>query len=146
MPNVNDIYGGEFLKQEHISKPTTLTITETGMATFEDGKQQIVLHFRGTEKVLGLNATNANFCADTFQSPDSDVWIGKQIEVYVDPNVMMKGKRVGGVRIRLPNSGGAKSDVPATTHPDGPGRYPAPPAPTATGHRTIDEFDDDIPF
>lgn len=135
MPNVNEIYGGEYLKKEHVTRPTTLTIAATGMTTFEDGKKQIVLHFNRTDKVLGLNVTNANFCATAFQSFNSDDWVGKKIEVYVDPNVMMKGSRVGGVRVRLPNGQQPLSDVSGTTQPQGPGAEPAP-----------DFDDDDVPF
>ena len=146
MPNVNDIYG-DFLKQEHLTRPAILTITETGITEFQDGKKQIVLHFKGTDKVLGLNVTNANFCADAFANPNSDEWIGRQIEVYADPNVMWGSKRVGGVRIRLPN--GPKSDVPATEQPNGPGRVPLSNQEIEASSRKADadaDFDDDIPF
>lgn len=118
MPNVNDIYGGTFLTKEHVTKPTTLTITETSMFEYDDGNRQIVLHFRGTDKKLGLNATNAKFCAEHFDTPDSDKWCGMKVEVYVDPDVMMKGQRVGGVRLRVP--GMTPPAATPATRPDAP--------------------------
>ena len=127
MVKLNDVYGGNFLKKEHIEKPTVFTILGSGETEFEDGKRQITLRFKETDKILGLNMTNANICAKAFQSFDSEDWTGKKIEAYVDPNVMMHGKIVGGVRLRLP--GNSESDMPGTT-PAGEG----------------DEFDDKIPF
>ena len=127
MPKLNDVYGGNFLKKDHLQGPTVFTILGSGETEFEDGKKQITLRFKETDKVLGLNMTNANICAKAFESFDSDDWTGKRIEAYVDPNVMMHGKIVGGVRLRLPND--SKSDQPATT-PAGGGQA----------------LDDDIPF
>ena len=39
-------------------------------------------------------------------------WIGKQIELYHDPNVLFAGTRCGGIRVRKPAAAGAGTETP----------------------------------
>ena len=50
-------------------------------------------------KPLILNKTNSDTICDIYGN-DSTSWIGKDIEVYIDPNVMFGGKKTGGLRVR----------------------------------------------
>jgi hypothetical protein len=47
--------------------------------------------------------TNGALIAAITHSEESDGWIGKQIMLYNDPNVMFAGKLVGGIRVRPVN-------------------------------------------
>lgn len=88
---ITEVYStsGGFLKAEDIAKPTTATIESIELVTkdYGDGKgekSQLVLHFVGKEKVLGLNFTNANKLAELTGSPESDDWIGTTIKLFVE--------------------------------------------------------------
>lgn len=51
-------------------------------------------------KPLVLNATNSKTMAKMMGSKFVEDWAGAVIELYIDPNVKMKGEMVGGVRIK----------------------------------------------
>jgi hypothetical protein len=66
-----------------------------------------IAYFNESIKPLVLNATNSkvvksfNFIKGTnLPSPFVEDWSNTIIELYIDPNVKMKGEVVGGVRIR----------------------------------------------
>ena len=88
---ITEVYSasGGFLKADDITKPTTATIESVEMVTkdYNDGKgpkSQLVLHFVGKEKVLGLNFTNANKIVELTGKDDTDEWIGVTIKLFVE--------------------------------------------------------------
>ena len=46
-----------------------------------------------------LNSTNW-FAVEIEHGDDTDDWGGKKVKICVDPNVMFRGKRVGGLRLK----------------------------------------------
>ena len=65
--------------------------------------QKAIVYFRDEGiKPMVLNRTNAEALADEFDD-DEEKMIGEEIILYVDRNVQMGGKRVGGVRIKIPS-------------------------------------------
>lgn len=98
--NINDVYSsGDWLRAEHLNgKEATLTITETGVGELPDSKSQVWLAFKGTEKRLGLNVTNARTVAEGL-GPDTRAWVGQPITVY-PTETDYNGKRVPCIRIR----------------------------------------------
>jgi hypothetical protein len=99
---------GSYLKKEDVSPPLVLTITDVAERTVtapgKEPKDKLVLLFKETKKGLVLNMSNGDslFAITGFEDPSE--WIGEQVELYVDDNVAYAGKRVGGVRLRKPNS------------------------------------------
>jgi hypothetical protein len=81
-----------------------------------------------------LNATNREILKRTF-GDDTDLTIGKQIVVYVDPNISYAGKIIGGIRMRAPKTVPGRKPVP-----------PPVPEPEPQREAGEDEFDNDIPF
>jgi hypothetical protein len=76
-----------------------------------------------------LNSTNIKRLAKACNSDDTDEWIGKQVTLYVDPDVEFAGNVVGGLRIRAkPIPHGTKSVMP----PQNGGKF--------------DDMADDVPF
>lgn len=57
------------------------------------------LEFDGAAKKMILNSTNRKTLVRLF-GPDTTAWIGKGVDLYVDPKVRFGGKIVSGVRIR----------------------------------------------
>lgn len=136
----------KFLKKEDVEHEPIWTIrglVEENVAP--DGtphEVQWVLNFAETEKGLILsNKVNTESLITFFGRKDVDTkWIGRQVQLYVDPNVMYQGKRVGGIRLREP-----KRPAPAQPVLRGNG-----PAPRNFGARDINselnEMADDIPM
>ncbi len=66
----------------------------------ENERSKLILYFDGLDQGLVCNKININVLIDVLGSDETDDWIGRDIELYVDPSVMFGGKRVGGIRVR----------------------------------------------
>ena len=107
---------GKAFQSNYINKddcPLTAAIDSVGFATIsgdDDTKERkVVIHSTdfpmlpdNTHKMFILNKSNWINIEDAY-GPDTDTWIGQRIELYVDPSIMYGGKRVGGVRVRIPS-------------------------------------------
>ena len=87
-------------------------------------ERKLVARFEGKSKGLVLNDTNLETLELAFGDDSSDA-IGAQVILYVDPDVKYGGKRVGGIRIKLPK---------------------AAPKEKAAAKSATAELDDDIPW
>lgn len=129
MPRTGDMRESKFLKKEDVGRGALGTISgcvkKNVAAEGADPEPKWCLTFHEIDKPLVLNATNIQLCEQICGSDDTDDWHGKQIVLYVDPNVSYGGKLIGGIRVRAP-----KKTAP-------------PPPPVAT---SPDLTDDDIPF
>ena len=134
---ITEVYSasGGFLKADDITKPTTATIESVEMVTkdYNDGKgpkSQLVLHFVGKEKVLGLNFTNANKIVELTGKDDTDEWIGVTIKLFVE-KVKVGTEMKPSIRIW--------PELPEQVTPE-------PVEPTHTGIAPADDPDSDIPW
>ena len=107
---------GKAFQSNYINKddcPLTAAIDSVGFATIsgdDDTKERkVVIHSSsfpqladGNHKSFILNKSNWINIEEAY-GPDTDTWIGQRIELYVDPSIMYGGKRVGGVRVRIPS-------------------------------------------
>jgi hypothetical protein len=123
MAKLADFKESKFLAQKDVEKPMLVTITGCEKHNVaKEGATPIVklcMEFEELEKPLVMNWTNAQVCAQAFNSEDTDDWIGKQIVLYVEPNVMFEGRLVGGIRMRKPKPQAAKPvPVPAPVEAD----------------------------
>lgn len=69
---------------------------------FDAGRKEKVVYsikFKGKSKHLILNSTNRKTLVAKFGVNVKD-WAGKEVTLYVDPNVRMMGKTVPGLRIK----------------------------------------------
>lgn len=93
--------GGQFLKKEDVPVPTVVTIESYESMTFnQDERPKLVLHLAEFERDLVLNSGNIETLIQMFQGSECEDWIGKQFELYSDPDVKFAGRRVGGLRVR----------------------------------------------
>ena len=69
----------------------------------DDGTSKAILYFQNCTKGMVLNPTN-RMLLEAKLGEDADVSqvAGMYVEVYVDPTVMFKDRRVGGLRLRWP--------------------------------------------
>ena len=100
-----EAFASNYLNQDDLPHSHTATIKTVGkeMVNTDDNgqREKPVIYFNNGSKPLILNMVNW----DTIEAgygPNSDTWVGKPIELYVDPNVMYGARRVGGIRIRIP--------------------------------------------
>lgn len=123
MPKINEMIPSNYLKQSDFPDDyivTVRTVVKKNIAM--DGKApdyKWLAGFEEFEKPMVLNTTNIQLMAKACDSEDTDDWIGKQVIVYVDPNVSFGGELVGGLRIR-------KHKIAAPVAPRSAPRHAAP--------------------
>lgn len=132
MPRTSEMRESKFLKQGDVGAGALMTVASCEKYNVAkegaDPEYKWCLTFHETDKPLVLNSTNIQLCERAFGSDDTDVWVGKKIVLYTDPNISYQGKVVGGIRVRAPKVKAAEVKA-------------VPPPPPVT-----DLTDDDIPF
>ena len=100
------------MSKDDIPSPTIGTIARVVNETLGQGDDQEVkpvMYFSaGITKPMVINNTNW-MNVEAVYGDESDNWTGNQIEVWVDPSVAFGGKRIGGLRLRVPQSSELKS-------------------------------------
>lgn len=134
MPNINDVFGGGFLKAEDLKGGSpTVKIERVEVKDFDDGKK-LIIHFAGKDKALVCNKTNAAIIEDVLGSSNTDDWEGQRI-VLTTKKVEFQGKLVPAIRVSL--------DAPKSTQATQ--RQAAPPPPPEPADNDGGP-EDDIPF
>ncbi len=115
----SEAFPSKYLGKDNLKSPLTVTINNVTQETIEsDNEQQLkaVIHFQedGVKPFI-CNVGNWMTIEDAY-GEESDDWTGKRIELFVDPTVQFGGKRIGGVRVRIPSNGQAAAQ-PARTAP-----------------------------
>lgn len=147
MSFLNKLGNSKFLKKEDaMPNPLLLTIQEIREEDVsmegEPEKLKQVAYFAEVEKGFVLGKTTGEQIASFLGDPGDDprLWYGKKIVLYCDPNVTMKGKLVGGVRVRAPR-GPAATSVNQT-----PGQVLQQPQRPKAQLMPPPVEDDDVPF
>lgn len=127
---INEMLPSTYLKQSDFNESgfiVTITGIEHKNVARPDEEEELkyILNFKEFDRGMVLNSTNINACAKACESDDTDDWIGKEVIVYVDPNVGFAGKTTGGLRIK---------------------KYTEPKAPTAPVKRQPIAEPSDAPF
>ena len=103
MARVGDMIESKYLKQTDVHDETLVTVVKVGKANVaregDEPEFKWLIRFKEFTKPMVLNSTNikrlARACGD-----DTDEWTGKQVMLYVDPDVEFAGNVVGGLRVR----------------------------------------------
>lgn len=100
----------------------TIERVEKGTLTGLKGKsdKKAILYFRGKEKPLAANRTNAKTIAAMY-GPNPREWVGKQIAMYVAKNVDTPNGPVDAIRVR--------PSIPRASQANGKGRQSQKAAP-----------------
>ncbi len=120
MVNINTIFSGYLTAADIDGRDPICTIEEVTVKKFEnDGRVQVKLDitFAEEEKHLLCNVTNATTIGDVFGS-ETDAWVGRKIQLYVDPNVMFGGRRTPSIRVRTGKKRSASAPAPAPRKPE----------------------------
>lgn len=99
---LSELHPGKYLGADDIDGDTTATMTRIAFETMKtnDGeeKEKPVLYFKGVQKGLVLNKTNATRIGSV-HGDETDLWIGKQIVLCVE-SVDAFGKTQWAVRVK----------------------------------------------
>lgn len=128
---VSDLIVSKYLAKTDFDDDQIATIKKAQMESLGREDQQedkLILYFREYPKGMVMNNTSLKVLAQAY-GDDIDGWTGKQVTIYVDPNVSFGGKVVGGLRLR-----------PMKT------KTAAKPAPAAAAKDFDDDLDSEVPF
>lgn len=133
MTKLNDMIESKYLKQSDVHDEITVTIQKIGKANIakegDEPEMKWLCRFAEFPKPMVLNATNIKRLGRACQTDEIEGCIGKQVMLYVDPDVEFAGNVVGGLRIRaIPQ----KTEIRII-------------APKQTGGK-FDDMMDDVPF
>ena len=132
MANIGDMIESKYLKQSDVQSDVVVTIQGVKKANVaregDEPEYKWLIKFEEFKKPMVLNATNIKRLAKACGN-ETDEWVGKHVELYVDPDVEFAGNIVGGLRIRAHKPPVQTRQVPAKQ----------------TGGK-FDDLADDVPF
>jgi F0F1-type ATP synthase alpha subunit len=99
---VKDMIESKYLRKEDYEEDTVHTIKGVKLEDLgkdERKEERWILYFREASKGMVLNVTTIRVLEAAY-GDDTDLWLGKKITIYVDPNVSFQGRVVGGLRLR----------------------------------------------
>jgi hypothetical protein len=97
-------FKGEFISAKEIGdRRPTFTIAKIGTVKMDDEKKRkeidkAVIWFKEIDRGFVFSKTAGHALAAMFGKDDND-WIGKRVTLYADPDVMLGGDQVGGIRV-----------------------------------------------
>jgi len=112
----NEAFPSKWLRKEDVLQPIRATIarvTMTDVGTDEEPQQKPAMWFNEGVAPMTINSGNWDTLEGLY-GDDSDLWLGKVIEIYVDPDVKYAGRRVGGIRLREPAA--ARAGAPPSSN------------------------------
>lgn len=134
-----NIFPSKYIKAADLQgREPTVTIARAEIDTIGEDRK-LVLYFRGKDKGLVTNRTNADRIAHLYGS-NTDAWVGRDIVLFCDM-VNFQGKVVEAIRVRAPARRDTISTAPQRME-EASERQPQPPM---RGAAQIDPSDE-IPF
>ncbi len=114
---IGDMIESKYLKQGDVPDPITVTFHSLKKVNVarddEDPDYRWTAKFNEFPKPMVLNVTNLKRTAKAL-GDDTEDWLGKQMELYCDPDIEFGGNIVGGLRLRGIRRSGTHAK--ATTH------------------------------
>lgn len=112
--NMNEAFPSKWLKADDIERPTIVTIADVTIEPIGDDERKPVIWFRGFDKGMVMNKTNANNVSGLY-GPDTDAWVGKNMELTT-AMVDFQGRSTRALRLYPP----PRNSNPAQTSPQRP--------------------------
>ena len=101
---ISEAFPSNYLKVDDLqNKKVQVTINSVSMEEVGDANKPVV-YFKGKEKGLVLNKTNAVMIGEITGTEEMDNWVGHQIILF-PARVDFQGKRVPAIRIEAPPNG-----------------------------------------
>lgn len=100
---IGEMIESKYLKQSDVQDETLVTVAGIKKVNVarddEDPEYRWTIKFQEFAKPMVLNVTNLKRLAKAL-GDDTDEWMGKQVVIYVDPDIEFGGNVVGGIRIK----------------------------------------------
>jgi hypothetical protein len=139
---LNDAFPGKHLKAADIlGRRVNATIDSVSLEDIGDDANKLVVHFKGKDKSLVCNVTNARVIEEIAGTDETDDWAGVQIVLYT-AKVDFQGRRVDAIRVDHP----PKAPAPAREAPPPRNAPVAGKTPLDNSWVAGPDNDDDIPF
>jgi hypothetical protein len=104
MAKIGEMIESKYLKQSDVDDEVLVTVDKVGKGNIakegEEPEYKWMVRFKELKKPFILNSTNIKRMAKACESDETDDWAGKQVILYVDPDIEFAGNVVGGLRIR----------------------------------------------
>jgi len=149
--NINGAFPSNYLKAADLNGKTARVAISRVVTEDIGGDHKPVMYFKGKEKGMVLNKTNATNIAMAY-GYETDDWIGGEIELF-PTMVDFQGRSVEAIRVKVPPRRPAAATAPATAtvapnaRDRAAGDWQAPPAAQpATAPAYDNGFDDEVPF
>ena len=115
MPSIHNAFPSSYVRASDLgTRRVAVTISHLKMEDVGgDGEQKPVLYFKGTEKGLVLNKTNANSVVEIAGTDDYSQWAGVRIALYAT-KTDYKGKSVACIRVAEAGSQQGEPEPPVT--------------------------------
>ena len=130
---ISDIYLSKYVKHQDLKgQEKTVRIRdciEEELGQGNEKERKPVLYFEGQTKGFVCNKTNSAVIVEAY-GDDTSAWTGRDIVLFVDPNVMFQGKVTPAIRVRVPQA----APQPTVQH------APASPAPEPDAAPLNDEI------
>jgi hypothetical protein len=102
--DVSELRTDGFVRKEDIPEPRVFQISDVTIDEVKDDrggmKEKPILHFEGDPvRPMVLNTINIKRLEEAFGRRTGQ-WVGQEVELYVDGEVMFGGKKIGGLRVR----------------------------------------------
>ncbi len=123
--DAGDFIGGKYINKEVLADgPQQFTIQGVSKTTFEakngrPAEEVLQLEFADDRTFSLSTKINIRILINAFGRSTAN-WVGQEIILYVDPNVMFGTSLVGGVRVRIPDLKAALAADMAAALPDSP--------------------------
>jgi hypothetical protein len=119
--DLESMYGTRFLSTGDIGTRRIRTkIKKVGKEELRNDKGikrgRFLLSFASLDKQMVVNQTTMDLLVAELGRVPSQ-WVGASVGIFVDPNVMFGGKRVGGIRLRILEAFQAKKPAPVPKKP-----------------------------
>ncbi|MGV3518837.1 MAG: hypothetical protein ACO1TH_17255 [Luteitalea sp.] len=109
---IGSAFPSKYLKAADLQgRRVAVTIDRVELEDVDDGDHKPVLYFRGAERGLVLNRTNAAALTDHLGTDETDQWRGRRVVLF-PTRVDFQGRRVDAIRID-PAEASSASSVPA---------------------------------
>lgn len=110
--DINKAFPSKYLKSDDIKghEPEVI-VASCEMEKVEGGDERPVLHFKGKDKGLIINKTNATMMVSLAGSPLTEQWTGTRVKLVV-VWTEFGGKPIEGIRIRPTNNQPAQAQAP----------------------------------
>jgi len=132
----------KLLRQEDVHAPFVAIIQDVRVEKLKDKRgveDDVYVVYFATGKPMKFNVINRKTVVAAY-GDQRDAWIGKSVEIYVDPNVWMGSERTGGIRVRIPATAAATASHAGAGNRNGAASGTAPkPAPPPGVFPTLDE-------